>query len=114
MASTQQVTVIVTAASSSPVAGAATSATANSAVFTPQLGRDLYLTLSGTFVGSVQLQRSTDNNVTWNNVTIAGGMVWGHYTGPCDEVVETPTDAAAKYRLTFSISSGTANYKLNQ
>jgi hypothetical protein len=78
------------------------------------LGRDMYLTLSGGWTGTVQVQRSTDNGVTWNNITIGGGQTWGRYTGACDEVVDTPTDGASKYRLFFTISTGTVTYRLAQ
>jgi hypothetical protein len=113
MASTQQVVVVTTAASSSPITGTVTT-TGNTPTFTPQLGRDMYLTLSGTFSGTVQVQRTTDNGSTWNNITISGGQQWGHYTGACDEVVETPTDSASKYRLSITLSSGSVTYRLAQ
>lgn len=114
MASTQQVVVVVTPASSLPVSGSASSGTTNSAPFIPQLGRDMYITLSGNFSGTVQVQRSTDNGVTWNNITVAGGQPWGRYTGACDEIVETPTDGASRYRLNIVLSSGTVVYRLAQ
>jgi hypothetical protein len=114
MASTQQVVVVTTAASSTPVSGSAANGAAPSAMFTPQLGRDMYLSLSGGWTGTVRIQRSTDNGSTWNNITIGGGQPWGVYTGACDEVVETPTDGASKYRLLFTISTGTVTYRLAQ
>lgn len=113
MASTQQVVVVTTAASSTPLTGTL-NATGNTTAFTPQLGRDMYLTLSGTFSGTVQVQRSTDNGATWNNITISGGQQWGRYTGACDEVVETPTDGASRYRLNIVLTTGTVNYRLAQ
>lgn len=113
MASTQQVVVVTTAASSTPLTGTINT-TGPTPVFTPQLGRDMYLTLSGTFSGTVQVQRSTDNGATWNNITISGGQQWGRYTGACDEVVETPTDGASKYRLDVTLSSGSVTYRLAQ
>jgi len=114
MASTQQVVVVTTAASSNPVSGSASVGTTTSPVFTPQLGRDMYLTLSGGWTGTVRVQRSTDNGVTWNNITIGGGQPWGVYTEACDEVVDTPTDGASRYRLSLVISTGTVTYRLAQ
>lgn len=113
MATAQQVVLTVTAATSTPVVGTANN-TSNSAIFTPQLGRDMYLTLSGTWDGSVQVQRSVDGGSTWNNITIAGGQPWGHYTDNCDEVIDQPTDSDGRYRLSFVITTGTVNYRLAQ
>lgn len=114
MASTQQVVIVTTTASSSPVSGNATVGSSPSLPFVPQLGRDMYLTLAGSWTGTVQVQRSTNGGTTWNNITVAGGQVWGRYTAPCDEVVETPTDGASTYRLLFTISTGTLSYRLAQ
>ena len=113
MATTQQVIVTVPAATSTALVGS-TSVDAASAHFTPQLGRDMYLTLTGTWTGSVQVQRSTDNGASWNNITIGGGQVWGRYTGNCDEVVDTPTDGSAIYRLNIDITTGSVAYRLGQ
>ena len=113
MATTQQVVLTVTASSSTPLAGAATGV-GESAPFTPQLGRDMYLTLTGTWTGTIRIQRSTDGGATWNNITIGGGNPWGVYTGNCDEVVDTPTDGASLYRVSFNVSSGNAAYRLAQ
>lgn len=113
MPSTQEVVVTVTPAHSTALTGS-TNADAESTAFLPQLGRDMYLTLSGTWAGSVQVQRSTDGGTTWNNITIGGGQPWGLYTANCDEVVDTPTDGAATYRLDITITSGTLAYRLAQ
>lgn len=113
MASTQDVIIVTPASIASPVTGLA-SADGWSASFTPQLGRDMYLTLSGTWTGTVQIQRSVDDGATWNNVTYGGGLPWGRYTANCDEVVDTPTDAAAIYRINIDIASGTVRYRLAQ
>jgi len=113
MATAQQVVITVPAATSTPVSGSVT-ADGNSTAFTPQLGRDMFLTLSGTWTGSVQVQRSTDAGATWNDITIGGGTTWGHYTANCDEVVATPTDSAGTYRLALTVASGTIVYRLAQ
>lgn len=112
MATAQSVILTVVAATSTPVTGTA-NATSTTSVFTPQLGRDIYITLTGTWVGTVQLERST-NGTNFNKVTIGGGQNWGRYTGNCDEVVETPTDAAATYRLSITLTSGSVGYRLAQ
>lgn len=116
MATAQQFVLTTTPATSTPVAGSFTGTTPNQVTnfFIPQLGRDLYITLQGTWAGTVQLQRSTDSGTTWNNVTNAGGQAWGKYTGNCDEVVEHPTDGASRYRLIVTLTSGTVGYRLAQ
>lgn len=113
MASTQDVIIVTPASVTTPVTGLAT-ADMNTAALVPQLGRNLYLTLSGTWTGTVQLQRSTDAGATWNAVTYGGGLPWGKYTANCDEVVETPTDGASQYRLNIDIATGSLRYRLAQ
>ena len=113
MATAQQVVLTVTAATSTPLVGNALGS-GETPSFTPQLGRDMYITLTGTWTGSIQVQRSTDAGSTWNNITIGGGQPWGVYTTNCDEVLDQPTDAAGIYRLAFTIDSGTAAYRLAQ
>lgn len=113
MATTQQVILTVVQASSTPLIGTA-NADGNSAAFTPQLGRDMYLTLSGTWTGTVQVQRSTDDGASWNNITVGGGNVWGRFTTNCDEVIDHPTDGNATYRLNIDIATGTVAYRLAQ
>jgi hypothetical protein len=82
--------------------------------FKPDLGREIYLTLSGTWTGSIQVQRSFDDGKTWNNVTVAGGIPWLLYTINCDEIIATPTDAATSYRLSVTLSSGSVSARLAQ
>lgn len=113
MATTQQVVVVVPAATSTPIQGTVTGNSSTEA-FTPQLGRDMYITLSGTWTGTVRVQRSTDGGATWNNITIGGGQPWGLYTTNADEVVDTPTDGDATYRLGYNVSTGSVTYRLGQ
>lgn len=113
MPTTQEVTVVVTAASSTPLAGTTTN-DLNTPAFTPQLGRDMYLTLAGTWTGTVQVTRSTDGGTNYRPITIGGGQLWGNYTGNCDEVVDTPTDSHGIYRLEIDIASGSLTYRLGQ
>jgi hypothetical protein len=82
--------------------------------FRPNLGRDMYLTLSGTWVGTVQVQRSTDEGKTWNNITIAGGIPWLNYTINCDETIGAPTDGNSLYRLSVTWVSGSLSARLAQ
>lgn len=113
MSTSSEVTLVTVPAISVPLTGTA-NGTSVSPAFVPQLGRDLYITLSGTWTGTVQLMRSTDGGTTKHPVTIAGGQDWGKYTVNCDEVVATPTDGASRYYLSFAITSGTVTYRLAQ
>lgn len=114
MATSQQVVVTTPPATSSPLVGDTSGASGSSAAFTPQLGRDMYLTLTGTWTGTIQIQRSTDGGTTWRNITIGGGSPWGRYTVNCDEIVDRPTDASGTYRITWSGATGSAHYRLAQ
>lgn len=107
-----QVVVTDIAATSTPLAGS-TSGSGTSAVFTPQLGRVMTLSLWGTWAGSVTLQRSTDGGTTKLPVTV-GGLPWGAFTANCNEQVWVPTDAAETFYLAIVITSGTLNYRMAQ
>ena len=61
-------------------------------------------TLSGTFSGSVVVQRSFDGGTTWDNVTSADGSAL-RYTNPCS-VVGTETEGGVQYRASATLSSG--------
>lgn len=100
-------------ASSKPVSGTI-STNGVSEVFDPELNRGMYLTLAGTWVGTVQVERSVDGGQTWSSTTIAGGQPWMLYTTNCDEVIDVPTDSNGKFRLKFTLSSGAAIYRLAQ
>lgn len=89
--------------------------------FTPQLARDIWLTLNATVAasGTAQLLRSIDGGTTKLAVT-AGGSVWGSYsfTGKTgvivNEQVATETSAAATYYLAVTLTAGTITYNLGQ
>lgn len=112
MAVTQLVQIVTPSASSTPVAGTA-SASVASDTFIPQLGRRMYLTLSGNWTGSVQIERSTDGT-NFFPVTQNGGQPAGHYTANADEEVGNPTDSSGTYRLNITITSGSLVYRLGQ
>ncbi|MDB5687864.1 MAG: hypothetical protein JWR77_2453 [Rhizorhabdus sp.] len=106
---------------SPPSAAAATSTplTGTSAItqtvgpFTPQLGRPIWLTLSGTWSGAVSVQRSTDGGTTKLPLTI-GGSAWAVYTANANEAFGEESSAAATYWLAITISSGTLTYEVRQ
>jgi hypothetical protein len=97
----------------SPVTGAFSGAGQNSAVFTPIEGRGFNITLYGTFVGTVVLQRSTDGGTTWLPVT-AGGVAIYSWTAPGSESAEE-SQSGVQYRLTCSAwTSGAPTYRISQ
>ena len=67
----------------------------------------------GTFVATVQLERSFDNGVTWLPVT-ANGSQLELFTGPASENW-SESEAGVLYRLNCtSYTSGTVNYRISQ
>ena len=109
--------VVAPPASSSPATSTALVGTASTAIvagpFTPQLGRDVRLTLSGSRTGSVQLLTSIDGGATKLPIT-AAGLAWGVFTGNCNETVDSPSDSGASYYLQIAPASGTVAYRLAQ
>ncbi len=102
----------VAASASAPLAG---SATGSSIVgpFTPELGRAIWLTLSGTWSGTVALVRSVDGGATMQPLTV-GGQAWGQYTANANEPVAEETVAAARYYLSIALTGGTLAYRVQQ
>lgn len=100
------------AATSTPLSGSS-STTQTVGPFTPQLGRPINLTLSGTWVGSVQLLRSIDGGTTKLPLTV-GGSAWGSYSANANEPVWTETEAGATYYLAITRTSGTISYRIAQ
>lgn len=99
------------AATSTPLAGS-TSASTVAGPFAPQLGREIVLTLSGTFAGSVALLRSVDGGTTKVAATLGGSaLAW---SAPVNEIVWLETEAAATLYLQITLSSGTLTYRVAQ
>jgi len=89
-------------------------ATGNSANFTPDLGRPVWVRLSGTWAGSMQLKRSTDG-ANWYPVTYSDGTVKGVWTGNVNAPITEETCAGAVYRLECTAyTSGTIAYEVRQ
>lgn len=95
-----------------PLAGT-TSVSLLTAGFSPELGRPLWLTLSGTWSGTVAVQRSTDGGATRQPLTLAGDA-WGVFAGNANEVVSVESEAGATYSLDIALSSGTLSYRMAQ
>jgi hypothetical protein len=66
----------------------------------------------GTFVASVQLERSFDNGTTWLPLTAAGNQLYA-WTAPASENGAEP-EAGVLYRLNCTAyTSGTINYRIS-
>ena len=100
------------AATTAPVAGTASAATLAGPV-APALGRPLWLTLMGSWTGTVKLLRSTDGGTTRLPMTI-GGSGWGSFQGNCNEPVAEESVAGATYYLDIAVTSGTLSYRVTQ
>jgi len=105
--------VTVQAATSTPLAASA-AASGASAAFAPQLGRAIWLTLSGSWTGSVTLQRSTDAGASWNALSYGDGSAKPAWTANMQAIVAEESVAGALYRLAITIASGTLAYRMEQ
>lgn len=100
------------AATSVVVSGTAAASTV-AGPFTPNLGRPIWLTVSGTWSGNATLLRSTDGGTTQLPITIAG-QPWGSFVANVNEIITTETDAAATYYLSLVVNSGSLVYRVAQ
>jgi len=103
----------VGAAGSTPLV-ATLNATGQSDAFVPQLGRAMWLTLSGTWTGTVKLLRSIDGGTTKLPVT-QGGAAYAQFTGNAQEKLAIiPSEVGETYYLDFTRSTGSVIVRLSQ
>jgi hypothetical protein len=95
-----------------PIAGT-TSASLQSAPFTPVLGRPVMLALSGTWSGQVRVLRSADSGLSRLPLSIGGGA-WGQFTANACEAVWEEGELGAQLYLDIVLSSGTLTYRMAQ
>ncbi|WDF73474.1 hypothetical protein [Novosphingobium sp. KACC 22771] len=100
------------AAASTPVSGSRTTSGATAA-FTPEPGRDMLVQLTGDWAGSVQLERSLDEGVTWCATTL-NNSAWALYTRNVSEAPVTPSSTSERFRLNATLVSGTLNFLMKQ
>lgn len=100
------------AAQSTPLAGSA-GASGSIGPFQPELGRAIWLTLSGSWTGTVTVKRSVDGGATTQGLTI-GGANWAVFAGNANEPVAEESEAAARYYLDVVLTSGTLAYRVAQ
>lgn len=97
---------------STPLAGSA-SASGVLGPFTPAPDRPIWLSLSGTWSGSVSVKRSVDGGTNKLPLT-AGGLPWAAFTSNACEPVAEESAAGATYYLDVTLTSGTLAYRLAQ
>ena len=83
--------------SSDPIVGQFT-ANGTSDTFVAVPGRNLWVSLTGTFNATVTLMRSIDNGTTWAPITV-GGSAYGVFTGPVQEALTAESESGVQYRL---------------
>ena len=87
-------------------------ATGQSSSFTPAAGRAFNIEIRGTFVGTVQLERSLDGT-NWAPITAAGTQIY-LWTAPASENNQDG-ETGAQFRLNCTAyTSGTVTYRLSQ
>jgi hypothetical protein len=109
------VTLAATATSApgpSALAGNATTAV-TVGPYTPVAGKPLFVSLSGTWTGTVKLLRSVDGGTTRLPVTLAGAP-WAAYSANVCEPVWEENEASAVFYLQLSPTSGSIAYRLAQ
>lgn len=82
--------------------------------FTPQLGREIWLTVSGTWTGSLQLVRSRDGGTTRLPLTYSDGTAKPNLTTNVNSIIGVETVSGATYYLIVTITTGTAAVRLEQ
>lgn len=96
---------------STPLEGSASSSD-ELGPFMPVAGRPIWVSLSGTWAGTVTVLRSFDGGTTKLPLT-AGGLPWAKFTGnACEPVAEG--ESGAEYYLDVTLTSGTLTYRLGQ
>jgi hypothetical protein len=103
----------VATATSTALTGTATT-TSTVGPFTPNLGRAIWLTLSGTFTGSVTLLRSRDGGTTKLPLTYGDGSAKPAWTTAFNAPVAEETVTGATYYLSITLTSGGVSYRLEQ
>lgn len=81
--------------------------------FVPELGRPIWISLSGSWSGTVDLLRSTDGGASKLPLTV-GGARWGRFVGNANEAVADESEAGATYYLAAALQAGTLIYRVAQ
>ena len=71
------------------------------------------ISLWGTFVATIQLERSFDGGTTWLPLTAMGNQIY-QFSAPCSETcVETEAGVLYRWNCT-AYTSGTVNHRISQ
>lgn len=93
------------------VTAALTSAAPTSGAFTPQVGRPVSLTITGTWDGTIKVQKRRDSGA-WSDMTLFGAATLV-FSGNCDEVIDESNWPATDYQVVrVNATSGTANIRI--
>lgn len=88
-------------------------AVGESAAFTPPANSiQMNMSLWGTFVATLVLERSFDKGVTWLPITALGTPI--EFTGPCTETFEEYEKGVQWRWRCKARTSGTINYRISQ
>lgn len=101
------------AARSAMLAGTA-SGSAVAGPFAPDLARSIWVTLSGSWSGTVSLLRSVDGGATRLPLTYIDGTARAVWTAPVNAAVAEESQAGATYYVSVALSSGTVAYRVTQ
>jgi hypothetical protein len=88
-------------------------AVGRSASFTPLSGRGFNISLWGTFVAAIQLERSFDGGTNWLPLT-AGGIQLFNWSAPASEVAQEDQNGVLYSLHCTSFTSGPVSYRLSQ
>jgi hypothetical protein len=100
-------------ATSVALAGTATTSGAVGPLL-PQLGRAIWVTLSGSWTGTVQLLRSVDGGATRLPLTYGDGSARPVWSANMQAAVADESVAAASYYLAITLTSGSLGYRVEQ
>ncbi len=103
----------VTAAAGSTALAGATSVSGSFGPFAPDLGRTIWISLSGTWAGTAQVLRSIDGGTTKLPLTL-GGQAWASFSAGAQEPIGEESVAGVTYWLAVALTSGTLAYRVQQ
>lgn len=92
---------------------AQTSASTLAGPFTPLRDAPIHLQLTGTWTGTVTVQRSIDGGTTRTPLTV-GGLPWARFSGNASEVIWEEGEVGATFYLDIVLTSGTLGYRVSQ
>ncbi len=101
------------AAGSTPLAGTA-AANAVAGPFAPELGRAIWVTLGGTWAGTVTVKRSVDGGATRLPLTFIDGSAKGVWNANVNAAIGEESVAGAQWFLEIALTAGTLTYRVEQ